>query len=166
MDSTLRRVAVIDCGTNTFNLRIVEFLKDVDPGFRPWKKLFSLRLPVRIGEGGIGKGIIKPDGIARGLDAIGMMKEAIHNYVTEEVYVIATSALRDASNSSDFKFQLSQTAQLPGKCVRFIDDNIAPHSRYITEDYNTRLYSRQLDIGGSAYDRIITIPSHNTQGQH
>ena len=102
MDSTLRRVAVIDCGTNTFNLRIVEFLKDVDPGFRPWKKLFSLRLPVRIGEGGIGKGIIKPDGIARGLDAIGMMKEAIHNYFTEEVYVIATSALRDASNSSDF----------------------------------------------------------------
>ena len=101
-DGTLRRVAVIDCGTNTFNLRIVEFLRDVDPGFRPWKKLFSLRLPVRIGKGGIGKGIIKPDRIAKGLDAIGIMKEAIHNYVTEEVYVIATSALRDASNSSDF----------------------------------------------------------------
>ena len=49
-DATLRRVAVIDCGTNTFNLRIVEFLRDVDPGFRPWKKLFSLRLPVRIGK--------------------------------------------------------------------------------------------------------------------
>ena len=102
LDSTLRRVAVIDCGTNTFNLRIVEFLKDVDPGFRPWKKVFSLRLPVRIGKGGIGKGIIRPDRIARGLDAIGIMKEVIHNYLTEEVYVIATSALRDASNSSDF----------------------------------------------------------------
>ena len=57
---------------------------------------------VRIGKGGIGKGIIRPDRIAKGLDAIGIMKEAIHNYVTEEVYVIATSALRDASNSSDF----------------------------------------------------------------
>lgn len=102
LDSTLRRVAVIDCGTNTFNLRIVEFLKDVAPGSRPWKKLFSLRLPVRIGEGGLSKGIIKPDRIAKGLEAIGMMQEAIHNYVTEEVYVIATSALRDASNSSDF----------------------------------------------------------------
>jgi len=102
LDSTLRRVAVIDCGTNTFNLRIVEFLNDVDTGSRPWKKLFSLRLPVRIGQGGLGKGIIKPDRIAKGLDAIGVMQEAIHNYVTEEVYVIATSALRDASNSSDF----------------------------------------------------------------
>ena len=101
-DATLRRVAVIDCGTNTFNLRIVEFLRDVDPGFRPWKKLFSLRWPVRIGKSGIGKGIIRPDRIAKGLDAIGIMNEAIHNYVTEEVYVIATSALRDASNSSDF----------------------------------------------------------------
>ena len=102
LDSTLRRVAVIDCGTNTFNLRIVEFLKDVEPGHRPWRKLFSLRLPVRIGEGGIGKGIIQPDRIAKGLDAIGVMREAIHNYLTEEVYVIATSALRDASNSFDF----------------------------------------------------------------
>ena len=100
--SALRRVAVIDCGTNTFNLRIVEFLNDVEPGFRPWKKVFSLRLAVRLGKGGIGKGVIRPDRIARGLDAIGVMKEAIHNYMTEEVHIIATSALRDASNSSDF----------------------------------------------------------------
>lgn len=102
LDPTLRRVAVIDCGTNTFNLRIVEFLKDVEPGYRPWKKIFSLRLPVRLGQGGIGRGIIRPDRLARGLDAIGIMREAIHNYVADEVYVIGTSALRDASNSKIF----------------------------------------------------------------
>ena len=76
LGSALRRVAIIDCGTNTFNLRIVEFLRDVDPGFRPWKKLFSLRLPVRIGKGGIGKGIIRPDRITRGIDAIGSQQRA------------------------------------------------------------------------------------------
>lgn len=98
-----RRVAVIDCGTNTFNLRIVDIIPDVEKGLRPWSKVFSLRLPVRLGKGGIDKGVIRPDRIARGLDAIGVMRETIRNYKTEEVYVIATSALRDASNSDVFK---------------------------------------------------------------
>jgi len=97
-----RRVAVIDCGTNTFNLRIVDIIPDVEKGYRPWKKVFSLRLPVRLGKGGIDKGIIRPDRFARGLDAIGVMREAIRNYQTAEVFVIATSALRDASNSAVF----------------------------------------------------------------
>ena len=97
-----RRVAVIDCGTNTFNLRIVEIMPDVEKGYRPWKKVFSLRLPVRLGKGGIDKGVIRPDRFARGLDAIGVMREAIRNYQTDEVFVIATSALRDASNSAVF----------------------------------------------------------------
>ena len=100
--SKYRRVAVIDCGTNTFNLRIVDFLPDVEKGLRPWNKVFSLRLPVRLGKGGIDKGVIRPDRIARGIDAIGVMREAIRNYQTDEVFVIATSALRDASNSKVF----------------------------------------------------------------
>jgi exopolyphosphatase/guanosine-5'-triphosphate,3'-diphosphate pyrophosphatase len=97
-----RRVAVIDCGTNTFNLRIVDLIPDVEKGLRPWSKVFSLRLPVRLGKGGIDKGVIRPDRIARGLDAIGVMREAIRNYQTDEVFLIATSALRDASNSKVF----------------------------------------------------------------
>ena len=97
-----RRIAVIDCGTNTFNLRIVDIIPGVENGFRPWTKVFSLRLPVRLGKGGIGKGVIRPDRIAIGLDAIGVMREAIRNYQTDEVFVIATSALRDASNNKVF----------------------------------------------------------------
>lgn len=95
-----RRVAVIDCGTNTFNLRIVEFTKEIQPGL--WYDVFSVRLPVKLGKGGVGKGVILPERITRGLDAIGVMLEAIRNYKAKEVYIIATSALRDASNSRDF----------------------------------------------------------------
>lgn len=96
----MKRVAVIDCGTNTFNLRIVDFNKSLGPG--RWKDVFSLRLTVKLGKGGVGKGIILPDRITRGLDAIGVMKEAIYNYGVEEVKIFATSALRDASNSQIF----------------------------------------------------------------
>ena len=38
----MSRKAVIDCGTNTFNLRIVDFNESLGPG--SWKNVFSLRL--------------------------------------------------------------------------------------------------------------------------
>ena len=94
------RVAVIDCGTNTFNLRIVDFNETLGPG--RWNKVFSLRLPVKLGKGGVGKGIILSERITRGIDAIGVMREAIYNYGAEQVYILATSAIRDASNSDEF----------------------------------------------------------------
>ena len=100
LQEQMRRLAVIDCGTNTFNLRIVGFNEALGEG--RWKDVFSLRLPVKLGKGGVGKGIILPERITRGLDAIGVMKEAVYNYGAEKVYIIATSALRDASNRAEF----------------------------------------------------------------
>lgn len=102
----MSRKAVIDCGTNTFNLRIVDFNKTLGPG--RWKDVFSLRLPVKLGKGGVGKGVILPERIARGIDAIGVMREAIHNYSAEDVHIFATSALRDASNSAEFVAPVSK----------------------------------------------------------
>lgn len=96
----MSRKAVIDCGTNTFNLRIVDFNESLGPG--RWKNVFSLRLPVKLGKGGVGKGIILRERITRGIDAIGVMREAIFNYGATEVQILATSALRDASNRADF----------------------------------------------------------------
>jgi len=43
------RVAIIDCGTNTFNLLIA----DLKPG--SFDILFTLKTPVKLGEGGIEK---------------------------------------------------------------------------------------------------------------
>lgn len=100
LQESMSRKAVIDCGTNTFNLRIVDFNITLGPG--RWKNVFSLRLPVKLGKGGVGKGIILPERITRGIDAIGVMREALHNYGAEEVHIFATSALRDASNSKHF----------------------------------------------------------------
>ena len=44
----MSRVAVIDCGTNTFNILIVEIEND------SWKPVFSNKVSVKLGKGGIG----------------------------------------------------------------------------------------------------------------
>ena len=82
----------------------------------------------------------------------------------KKIYIDTRFKTKYSNSNSDFKFQLSQTVQLPDNCVCFIDDIIVPHSWYSIEDYNNRLYIRQLDISGAADDRIITIPSQNHTG--
>jgi exopolyphosphatase / guanosine-5'-triphosphate,3'-diphosphate pyrophosphatase len=156
LGSALRRVAIIDCGTNTFNLRIVDFLEDVDIGCCPWKRIFSMRLPVMIGQGGIGQGIIRPDRITRGIDAIGIMREAIHNYSTDEVYIIATSAIRDASNSKDFTNEVFDRYGYKVKIISgsteagLIQAGVA--LTYTPEDGTNVL---TLDIGGGSTECVL-----------
>ncbi len=151
-----KRVAVIDCGTNTFNLRIVDVIPDLEEGLRPWTKVFSLRLPVRLGKGGIDKGVIRPDRIARGLDAIGVMRETIRNYQTDEVFVIATSALRDASNSKIFT---ESVENLYGYQVHIISG--ASEASLIQEGIKLTYAPPEgetvltLDIGGGSTECVI-----------
>ena len=53
--NNLRRVAVIDCGTNTFNLRIVDVGSAAG-----WIPVFGQRVPVKLGQGGVAKGSSRP----------------------------------------------------------------------------------------------------------
>lgn len=149
-----RRVAVIDCGTNTFNLRIVDFTKEVQPGL--WYDVFSLRLPVKLGKGGVGKGIILPERITRGLDAVGVMLEAIRNYKAKEVYVIATSALRDASNSREF---VERCMQLHGLRVNIISGSseatLIQSGLELTYMPDPGVNVVTMDIGGGSTEFII-----------
>jgi len=91
-----RRLAVIDCGTNTFSMLIA----DVKEG--SWETIFTMRHPVYIGQGGFKQGTLVPDRFAKGVDALRVMQEATWNYGAKEVLVVATSAVRDASNGDIF----------------------------------------------------------------
>ena len=149
-----RRVAVIDCGTNTFNLRIVEFTKEIQPGL--WYDVFSVRLPVKLGKGGVGKGVILPERLTRGLDAIGVMLEAIRNYKAKEVYIIATSALRDASNSRDF---VEKCMDLFGLRVNIISGSseatLIQSGMELTYKPKPGVNVVTMDIGGGSTEFII-----------
>ena len=150
----MSRIAVIDCGTNTFNLRIVDFNKKLGPG--RWKDVFSLRLPVKLGKGGIGKGMILPERIARGLDAIGVMKETILNYGAEDVHIIATSALRDASNRKEF---IEEVDKLYGYRVHVISGAaeavLIQSGLELTFTPDDGLNVLTMDIGGGSTECVL-----------
>ncbi len=90
-------IAILDLGTNTFNLLIAEKGKQGIPVF-----IFKKELPVEIGKGGIHKGFITPEATERAIKALHQHRKTITEHGVENFFAFATSAVRDASNSKEF----------------------------------------------------------------
>ncbi len=91
------RVAIIDMGTNTFNLLVVEVSDETH-----YQTLHNSKCFVKLGEGGIDKKFIAPDAWERGLKAIESHMNTISNFNADKVFAFATSATRDAENGASF----------------------------------------------------------------
>lgn len=89
-------LAILDFGTNTFNLLIAE-RRDLS-----FKILHSSKQAVKLGRGGIQVNRITPDAFERGFVAITNHMETIRQYKVDQVRAYATSAIRNAYNGQDF----------------------------------------------------------------
>jgi len=99
-----RRLALIDMGTNTFHLLIVE-----DRPGQPPHPLVRTKVGVRLGEGGISKGEIAPLPYARALQTVRGFKEEIELHQVTEVRATATSAMRVSRNGPELVQDILQT---------------------------------------------------------
>jgi len=91
------RYAAVDIGTNSCRLLIAE------PGIAP--KLLNLHKGMettRVGEGVSQSGLINAEAMDRTLLCLGRFQEKIQAYGVGKYRVIATSAVREAGNSSEF----------------------------------------------------------------
>ena len=139
----------MDLGTNTFHLLIAE-ANPSDP-----KELLHLYEPVRLGKGGINKGIIQPDAFERGIKTMQMFKENMDRFDVGQVKAIATSALRSTSNGKDF---IEQVKQQTGIQIEIIDGEREAGYIYrgvkasgcLSGDNNLI-----IDIGGGSVEFII-----------
>lgn len=90
------RKAVIDLGTNTFNLLIA----DINNG--GFNVVHSEKDGVALGMGGINDGYLSEDAFQRGLNTLKQFKEKCDKLGVVETHAIGTSALRSAFNADDF----------------------------------------------------------------
>lgn len=70
-----------------------------------------------------------------------------------------------SNSNSDFKFQLSQTAQLSDNVICYVGYIIIHHSWYIIEDDINKLYVREVNDHGTVAGSILTIPTQHHTGQ-
>lgn len=145
----MTKIAVIDLGTNTFNLLLAE----MSPS--GYSIFFSEKRAVKIGQGGISKGLITKDAILRAKNAMEAYKEIIDKESINKVYVFATSAFRNASNGNDVKRELEN---ITGFQVNIIAGDI--EANYIYNGVKDALKigfqpSLIVDIGGGSVEFII-----------
>jgi len=91
------RVAILDLGTNTFNIFVAEIFPN-----QTYKKVYKSKISVKLGEGGINNNFIESIPFERGINALKKHKKTILKYKAERVIAFATSAIRSASNGSEF----------------------------------------------------------------
>lgn len=92
-----RRIAVLDLGTNTFHLYIVDVFDDLSI-----KKVFKSKVVVKLGEGGIHENQIAERAFNRGLRALKHYAGILVEEKVDEVHTFATAAIRSAKNADEF----------------------------------------------------------------
>lgn len=97
------KVAVLDLGTNTFHLMIVEVSKG-----RAWEKLVHRKITVKLGQGGIHRNLIAPRPFKRGINAIAEFRKEIDSHGVRRIVAFGTAALRTADNGKDFLAQIKK----------------------------------------------------------
>ncbi len=143
------KVAVIDIGTNTFNLLVAH---------KPNRRLIPIAIHkefVFLGKGGINNDIIQEDAILRGLKTIKKFKEIADELGVTKIIAIATSAVRNAKNGNDFAHKVKS---LTGIEIEIINGNQEAEYIYNGSREATNLGEDPvliMDVGGGSTEFII-----------
>ena len=146
----MNRYAVIDLGTNTFHLLIVEALNDGS-----FVELYRNRFFIKLAEQGINT--IGAAAFQRGLEAIHAFKDMLEKYEVNvnDVKAFGTAALRTASNGTKF---IQQVFTISGIQVHIIPGSEEARLIHKGVTQAVPLHDKKaliMDIGGGSVEFII-----------
>ena len=143
------KAAVIDMGTNTFHLLLVELHGN------EFKTIYKEKIAVKLGQGGITQNLIAPEAEKRALHTLGHFKNLIDGEYISQVFAFATSAVRNATNGSDF---VNRVREQLGIQIHVISGDEEAQLIYEGIHFSGALDERttlMMDIGGGSVEFII-----------
>lgn len=145
----MNKIAIIDCGTNTFNLLIAQQNETTV------EQLFSTKIPVKIGAGALLTKQFTADGINRAKEALSQHKKTIESFNVTTIYAFATEAFRQAKNAVEL---VEWVQEHLGFTIQIISGEqeaewITKGVQYAGIELNTP--SLIIDIGGGSTEFII-----------
>ena len=143
-----KRVAIIDIGTNTVNLLIV------DRTSTSYKIIHTDRFGVGLGHGGINNSLITNAAFKRGITCLKNYAASCKSYETQSIFAFGTSALRHASNASDFIDEIKSQTQINITVLSGQDEaNLIYEGIKLGYDFINK--SVVMDIGGGSTEFIL-----------
>jgi exopolyphosphatase/guanosine-5'-triphosphate,3'-diphosphate pyrophosphatase len=146
-----QRIAIIDCGTNTFNL----LLAKVDKANGEVTFLHEEKRAVKIGKGLTQKGEFTAEAMQRALEALTVYAFQIKDWNVDQIKVFATAGFRISKNATTFKEQVYQQTGLRIEVISGEQEAIliyqgAKHA-YMMNDQPHLI----IDIGGGSTEFIL-----------
>jgi exopolyphosphatase/guanosine-5'-triphosphate,3'-diphosphate pyrophosphatase len=143
------QVAVVDLGSNSWRLVVFTY------GTGPWWKLTDeLYETVRIGAGLAASGRLGDEAIERGLETLSVFARfcRANRIAPADTHVVATSAIRDATNGAEF---LDRAREVSGLEIEILDAREEAYFGYVAAVNTTTLHDGVvLDIGGGSLQLI------------
>jgi exopolyphosphatase/guanosine-5'-triphosphate,3'-diphosphate pyrophosphatase len=152
------RVAAIDIGSNS----IRQIIADVSPS-GAIHVVDEMKAAPRLGTGLDASGALDEGAIARAIDALDRMATLATRMRSDRVEVVATSAVRDASNRAEF---LERVEEATGLRVRVLSGEEEAHLGHLSARAHFDLAGKRavvMDIGGGSLELAL---SHDGEVQH
>lgn len=145
----MKRIAIIDMGTNTFHLLVVEIEQS------NFRIVVRERVPVRIGVDGINQGVITESGIDRAVETLKNFKIKLDEIKVDNVLAFGTSALRNAKNVREIISRIKEATGIESQIISGDEE-----ATFIYHGVNLALNlgkekSLIMDIGGGSVEFII-----------
>jgi len=150
----MTRYGVIDLGSNTFHLLIVEYL-----GNNSFETIFRESVFTSLSDGGID--IIKQERIDFGIETLHRFKEILLSHKCSHIRVIGTAALRTAKNRAIF---IDKAEMVLGSKIEVIDGPKEAHYIFKGITLLPEMLSGShliMDIGGGSTECILLVNGKN-----
>lgn len=148
------KIAVIDLGTNTFNLLIAE-----KAGENSFRILHSSKIAVKLARGSIDRKELKTDAITRGVNAVEKFLQIISDNGVEKIFACATAAVRTAKNGYLFVKAVKDKFDLD---ISVIEGDREADLMYNGVKKAVAIDGKALiiDIGGGSIEFVIADVDH------
>jgi exopolyphosphatase/guanosine-5'-triphosphate,3'-diphosphate pyrophosphatase len=144
------KIGIIDIGSNTFNLFIAEI--DQKGNYTP---IYRSKVPVKLGEGSFEKRYITEEAMQRAFVALDAQIMAIKNQYCDRILAFATSAVRNATNGTQF---VEKVKERFGISIHVIDGDREAQLIFRGTRLAGALIDQKsliMDIGGGSTEFII-----------
>ncbi len=144
------RIAAIDLGSNSFHMLIADFCRP-----QRFDTILTERMAIQIGKDALQSGTLHEGAIANGLRCLGEFRRIALSRGVERIVAVATSAIREAANGSEFIRRARTEAGIVVRTISGLEEARLIHlavSRYVDLGVRKTLL---IDIGGGSIELTV-----------
>lgn len=144
------RLAAIDIGSNSVRLMVVEATREGS-----YRILDDHKETTRLAHGLAASGMLAQEAIIHTIDALRRMKSIVSGYQVDLLRVIATSAVRDATNGPDFVVAARQQLDLDITVISAVEEGELSY-RSVASHYDlSDQHVLHVDLGGGSCELVF-----------